>query len=194
MGVQEAAREPGGRRRFGGDRLTEDERGSGRRRPGRGADPGRFRRAADRGAVGRAAGQGRGGERATRSTSRTSSSTKQRLGGAFELQAGAVHAVPFGLEIPWETPVTMFDGQALRGMHDRGDDGAGDRAGRGLRRPGPGQRASAAGAEGDPGRVRPAGLPLQGRGHGARAHPGHAAAAAVLPGDRVLPAVSSTGG
>ncbi|MEW2306811.1 sporulation protein [Streptomyces sp. NPDC006655] len=42
---------------------------------------------------------------------------KVRLGGAFELQAGAVHAVPFGLEIPWETPVTMIDGQALRGMH-----------------------------------------------------------------------------
>ncbi|MFF8996165.1 sporulation protein [Streptomyces sp. NPDC014983] len=43
--------------------------------------------------------------------------TTVRLGGAFELQAGAVHAVPFGLEIPWETPVTMIDGQALRGMH-----------------------------------------------------------------------------
>ncbi|OIJ63143.1 sporulation protein [Streptomyces mangrovisoli] len=43
--------------------------------------------------------------------------TKQRLGGAFELQAGAVHSVPFGLEIPWETPITMIDGQALRGMH-----------------------------------------------------------------------------
>ncbi|MER7938865.1 sporulation protein [Streptomyces sp. NPDC093272] len=42
---------------------------------------------------------------------------KVRLGGAFELQAGAVHAVPFGLEIPWETPVTMIDGQALRGMN-----------------------------------------------------------------------------
>ncbi|MET8581905.1 sporulation protein [Streptomyces collinus] len=43
--------------------------------------------------------------------------TKVRLGGAFELQAGAVHTVPFGLEIPWETPVTMIDGQALRGMY-----------------------------------------------------------------------------
>ncbi|WP_406167213.1 sporulation protein [Streptomyces sp. NBC_00996] len=43
--------------------------------------------------------------------------TKLRLGGAFELQAGAVHAVPFGLEIPWETPITMIDGQSLRGMH-----------------------------------------------------------------------------
>ncbi|WP_338908600.1 sporulation protein [Streptomyces nigra] len=42
---------------------------------------------------------------------------KARLGGAFELQAGAVHAVPFGLEIPWETPITMIDGQALRGMN-----------------------------------------------------------------------------
>ncbi|PWE11770.1 sporulation protein [Streptomyces sp. BSE7F] len=42
--------------------------------------------------------------------------TKQQLGGAFELQAGAVHAVQFGLEIPWETPVTTIDGQPLRGM------------------------------------------------------------------------------
>ncbi|MEW2395133.1 sporulation protein [Streptomyces sp. NPDC046862] len=43
--------------------------------------------------------------------------TKVRLGGAFELKAEAVHAVPFGLEIPWETPITMIDGQALRGMN-----------------------------------------------------------------------------
>ncbi|EGX59136.1 sporulation-control protein [Streptomyces zinciresistens K42] len=43
--------------------------------------------------------------------------TKVRLGGAFEIQPGAVHAVPFGLEIPWETPITMIDGQALRGMN-----------------------------------------------------------------------------
>ncbi|MCN9244607.1 sporulation protein [Streptomyces sp. RY43-2] len=43
--------------------------------------------------------------------------TKVSLGGAFELQAGALHVVPFGLEIPWETPVTMIDGQSLRGMH-----------------------------------------------------------------------------
>ncbi len=43
--------------------------------------------------------------------------TKVRLGGAFEVQAGAVHAVPFGLEIPWETPITMIDGQPLRGMN-----------------------------------------------------------------------------
>lgn len=43
--------------------------------------------------------------------------TKVRLGGAFEVQAGAVHIVPFGLEIPWETPITMIDGQPLRGMH-----------------------------------------------------------------------------
>ncbi|WP_416975929.1 sporulation protein [Streptomyces sp. 4F14] len=42
---------------------------------------------------------------------------KVSLGGAFELQAGAVHAVPFGLEIPWETPVTTIGGQSLRGMH-----------------------------------------------------------------------------
>ncbi|MBT2366818.1 sporulation protein [Streptomyces sp. ISL-10] len=43
--------------------------------------------------------------------------TKQRLGGAFEVKAGAVHVVPFGLEIPWETPVTAIAGQQLRGMN-----------------------------------------------------------------------------
>ncbi|MET7620629.1 sporulation protein [Streptomyces sp. NPDC005408] len=43
--------------------------------------------------------------------------TKQRLGGAFEVRAGAVHVVPFGLEIPWETPVTTIAGQRLRGMN-----------------------------------------------------------------------------
>ncbi|MFI1569038.1 sporulation protein [Streptomyces sp. NPDC020490] len=42
---------------------------------------------------------------------------KLQLGGAFELQAKAVHSVPFGLEIPWETPITMIDGQSLRGMN-----------------------------------------------------------------------------
>ncbi|MFI8308541.1 sporulation protein [Streptomyces sp. NPDC085927] len=42
---------------------------------------------------------------------------KSRLGGAFEIEAGAVHAVPFGLEIPWETPITTIDGQSLRGMN-----------------------------------------------------------------------------
>jgi sporulation-control protein len=42
--------------------------------------------------------------------------TKQRLGGAFEVQAGAAHTVPFGLEIPWETPITTFLGQHLHGM------------------------------------------------------------------------------
>ena len=43
--------------------------------------------------------------------------TKVALGGAFTLQANAVHAVPFGLEIPWETPITVIDGQPLRGMN-----------------------------------------------------------------------------
>ncbi|GAA2369682.1 MULTISPECIES: sporulation protein [Streptomyces] len=43
--------------------------------------------------------------------------TKQQLGGAFEVQAGAVHAVQFGLEIPWETPITMFLGRHLTGMN-----------------------------------------------------------------------------
>ncbi|MFC9432102.1 sporulation protein [Streptomyces sp. NPDC056987] len=43
--------------------------------------------------------------------------TRQSIGGAFEIEAGAVHVVPFGLEIPWETPVTTIDGQPLRGMN-----------------------------------------------------------------------------
>ncbi|WP_328539529.1 sporulation protein [Streptomyces sp. NBC_00344] len=43
--------------------------------------------------------------------------TKLRLGGALEVKAGAVHVVPFGLEIPWETPISSVAGQALRGMH-----------------------------------------------------------------------------
>jgi sporulation-control protein len=41
---------------------------------------------------------------------------RQQLGGAFELAAGAVHDVPFALELPWETPVTMFMGRHLTGM------------------------------------------------------------------------------
>ncbi|WP_175408745.1 sporulation protein [Streptomyces sp. TRM64462] len=43
--------------------------------------------------------------------------TKVQLGGAFTVQAGAVHVVPFGLEIPWETPVTSIAGQQLHGMN-----------------------------------------------------------------------------
>ncbi|WP_299536751.1 sporulation protein [uncultured Streptomyces sp.] len=43
--------------------------------------------------------------------------TRLQLGGAFEVQAGAVHVVPFGLEIPWETPITTFAGQRLHGMN-----------------------------------------------------------------------------
>ncbi|MEE1941497.1 sporulation protein [Streptomyces sp. TRM 70361] len=42
---------------------------------------------------------------------------RQQLGGAFELQPGSVHTVPFGLEVPWETPITMFMGQHLTGMN-----------------------------------------------------------------------------
>ncbi|MFE9247308.1 sporulation protein [Streptomyces sp. NPDC007088] len=42
---------------------------------------------------------------------------KVRLGGAFDLREGAVHAVPFGLEMPWETPVTSFAGRHLTGMN-----------------------------------------------------------------------------
>ncbi|MCF3105097.1 sporulation protein [Streptomyces roseoverticillatus] len=43
--------------------------------------------------------------------------TRMQLGGAFEVQAGAVHTVPFGLEVPWETPVTTFLGRHLTGMN-----------------------------------------------------------------------------
>lgn len=43
--------------------------------------------------------------------------TKTPLGGAFELKSGAEYAVPFSLEIPWETPITVIDGQQLRGMN-----------------------------------------------------------------------------
>ncbi|WP_156724410.1 sporulation protein [Streptomyces apocyni] len=43
--------------------------------------------------------------------------TKLQLGGAFTLQAGTVHSVPFGLEIPWETPITNFDQVHLPGMN-----------------------------------------------------------------------------
>ncbi|WP_149180112.1 sporulation protein [Streptomyces sp. TRM49041] len=42
---------------------------------------------------------------------------KVQLGGAFTLQAGAVHVLPFGLEIPWETPVTSIAGHQLHGMN-----------------------------------------------------------------------------
>ncbi|GGX94108.1 sporulation protein [Streptomyces hiroshimensis] len=42
--------------------------------------------------------------------------TRMQLGGAFTVEAGAVHSVPFGLEIPWETPVTTFLGRHLTGM------------------------------------------------------------------------------
>jgi sporulation-control protein len=38
------------------------------------------------------------------------------LGHRFTLQPGAFHAVPFELNVPWETPVTIVNGQPLRGM------------------------------------------------------------------------------
>jgi sporulation-control protein len=42
---------------------------------------------------------------------------KVQLGGAFKLLAGETHVVPFGIDVPWETPITMIEGSALRGMH-----------------------------------------------------------------------------
>lgn len=41
---------------------------------------------------------------------------KLQVAGAFQLQEGGSHVVPFSLEIPWETPITMFLGQQLQGM------------------------------------------------------------------------------
>lgn len=41
---------------------------------------------------------------------------RQKVGGELMLQEGAQHSVPFRLEVPWETPVTMFMGQPLSGM------------------------------------------------------------------------------
>ncbi|MFI0158199.1 sporulation protein [Streptomyces albidoflavus] len=43
--------------------------------------------------------------------------TKMRLGGEFQLEAEAMHTVPFGLEIPWETPITVFSGHQPPGMN-----------------------------------------------------------------------------
>jgi sporulation-control protein len=38
------------------------------------------------------------------------------LSGRFQLQPGAPVTLPFGLEIPWETPITAVQGQSLYGM------------------------------------------------------------------------------
>lgn len=43
--------------------------------------------------------------------------TRLEVGGAFEVQAGAAHTVPFSLEVPWETPITTFLGRHLTGMN-----------------------------------------------------------------------------
>lgn len=40
-----------------------------------------------------------------------------QLGGAFQLQPEAMHTVPFALDIPWETPITVFLGRELTGMN-----------------------------------------------------------------------------
>ncbi|HEY5832560.1 sporulation protein [Streptomyces sp.] len=42
---------------------------------------------------------------------------RQQIGGEFQITPGAVYTVPFALEIPWETPVTMFLGRHLTGMN-----------------------------------------------------------------------------
>ena len=82
------------------------------------------------------------------------------------------------------------DHRRVRPAPARHDDGPAHRAGdrpRGRQeRPGPGGGAPAAGARADPGGVPAARLPVQARRPGAWPHPGRAADAAVLPGDRVL--------
>ncbi|SDR11963.1 sporulation protein [Thermostaphylospora chromogena] len=39
-----------------------------------------------------------------------------QVAGAFELAAGAAHAVPFEIAVPWETPISAIGGRPLRGM------------------------------------------------------------------------------
>lgn len=41
---------------------------------------------------------------------------RQRIGGELQLREGAVHTVPFALEVPWETPLTVLTGHHLPGM------------------------------------------------------------------------------
>lgn len=38
------------------------------------------------------------------------------VSGAFQLAPGARHQMPFGMQVPWENPVTHLYGQHLRGM------------------------------------------------------------------------------
>jgi sporulation-control protein len=39
-----------------------------------------------------------------------------QLQGGFRLEAGAQHALRFALDLPWETPITVYGGWHLRGM------------------------------------------------------------------------------
>lgn len=41
---------------------------------------------------------------------------RQRVTGAFRLEPGQWHEIPFRFEVPWETPVTELYGQHLHGM------------------------------------------------------------------------------
>lgn len=41
---------------------------------------------------------------------------RQRITGAFRLDAGVRHDVPFRFDVPWETPITEVYGQHLHGM------------------------------------------------------------------------------
>ena len=41
---------------------------------------------------------------------------RQRVTGAFRLEAGQRHDIPFRFDVPWETPITEVYGQHLHGM------------------------------------------------------------------------------
>ena len=40
----------------------------------------------------------------------------QRITGKFELHAGSQHQVPFQLAVPWETPISVINGQSMPGI------------------------------------------------------------------------------
>jgi hypothetical protein len=98
--------------------------------------------------------------------------------------------VPFNLEIPWETPITVIDGQPLRGMNIGVYTALEIARAKDFRRPRPDHGPHPARAEGDLGVTRLTrssdSASASQRRHGARSHPRHAPAPALLPGDRVL--------
>ena len=110
------------------------------------------------------------------------------MAGGFTLAAGEQQDIPFAVPVPWETPVTHVDGQRLRGMTmglrtelavakavDKGD------LDEVAVHPLPAQEQILEAFD----RAR---FPLPPRRPGTRRHLRRTPGAAVLPGDRVLPA------